>query len=175
MLNLDVLIDEQTIYKRIDELASQIEKDYLNEELICICILRGSFPFTWELSKRIKKDNITFEFMEISSYGNALETSGKITVKKDITCDISGKNVLIIEDIIDSGTTLHYLKEYLETKAPKSLKIATLLSKPSRRIIEVPVDYIGFSIEDKYVLGFGLDFEQKYRNLPYIAYVKSTD
>lgn len=173
MLNLDVLIDEQTIYKRIDELAKQIEKDYINEELICICILKGSFPFTWELSKRIKKDNITFEFMEISSYGNELETSGKINVKKDISCDISGKNILIIEDIIDTGTTLSYLVEYLNAKNPKSLKIATLLSKPSRRIVDVPVDYVGFTIEDKFVLGFGLDLEQKYRNLPYIAYVKN--
>ena len=96
MLNLDVLIDEQTIYRRIDELANQIEKDYQNEELICICILKGSFPFIWELSKRIHNDNITFAFMEISSYGNSLETSGQITVNKDISCDISGKNILIV-------------------------------------------------------------------------------
>lgn len=173
MLNLDVLIDEQTIYKRIDEIAAQIEGDYGNEELICICILKGSFPFTWELSKRIKKDNITFDFMEISSYGNAVETSGKINVKKDISCDITNKNILIIEDIIDTGTCLSYLAEYLSAKNPKSLKIATLLSKPSRRLVDVPVDYIGFTIEDKFVVGFGLDFEQKYRNLPYISYVKN--
>lgn len=173
MLNLNVLINEQTIYKRIDELAKQIEKDYADEELICVCILKGSFPFTWELSKRIKKDNVIFEFMEISSYGDALETSGKINVKKDISCDISGKNILIIEDIIDTGTTLSYLKEYLEAKTPKSLRIATLLSKPSRRLVDVPVDYVGFSIEDKFVVGFGLDFEQKYRNLPYIGYIKN--
>ena len=173
MLDLDVLIDEQTIYKRIDEIANQIEKDYGEEEIICICILKGSFPFVWELGKRLHKNNVTFEFMEISSYGNAFETSGKINIKKDISCDISGKNILIIEDIIDSGTTLSYLKEYLNAKNPKTLKIATLLSKPSRRLVDVPVDYIGFSIEDKFVLGFGLDLEQKYRNLPYIAYVKN--
>lgn len=171
MLNLNVLIDEQTIYKRIDELAKQIEEDYGDEEIVCICILKGSFPFTWELSKRIHKNNVTFEFMEISSYGDALETSGKINVKKDISCDISGKNVLIIEDIIDSGTTLSYLKEYLSLKTPNSIKIATLLSKPSRRVVDVPVEYIGFTIEDKFVVGFGLDMEQKYRNLPYIGYV----
>lgn len=173
MLNLDVLIDEQTIYKRIDELASQIEADYGNEELICVSILKGSFPFAWELTKRIKKNNITFEFMEISSYENALKSSGKINVKKDISCAISNKNVLIVEDIIDSGNTLSYLTEYLNTKNPKSLKVATLLSKPSRRVVDVPVDYIGFTIEDKFVVGFGLDFEQKHRNLPYIAYVKN--
>lgn len=173
MLNLDVLIDEQTIYKRINDLASQIENDYGNEELICVSVLKGSFPFAWELTKRIKKNNIIFEFMEISSYENALESSGKINVKKDISCDISNKNVLIIEDIIDSGNTLSYLTEYLNTKNPKSLKVATLLSKPSRRVVDVPVDYIGFTIEDKFVVGFGLDFEQKHRNLPYIAYVKN--
>lgn len=172
MLNLDVLIDEQTIYKRIAELAERIEKDYGDEELVCICILKGSFPFIWELGKRIHKNNISFEFMEVSSYGNSFETSGKINVKKDISCDITGKNILIIEDIIDTGTTLNYLQKYLESKFPKSLKIATLLDKPSRRIVDVPVDYVGFSIEDKFVLGFGLDLDQNYRNLPYIAYVK---
>lgn len=173
MLDLDVLIDEQTIYKRINELASQIEKDYGEEELICICILKGSFPFLWELGKRIHKDNITFEFMEISSYGAGTETSGKLTVKKDISCDITNKNILVIEDIIDTGTTLSYLAEYLKSKNPKSLKIATLLDKPSRRLVAVPVDYVGFSIEDKFVVGFGLDLDQNYRNLPYIAYVKN--
>lgn len=173
MLDLNVLIDEQTIYRRIDELAEQIEKDYGSEEIICVSILKGSFPFAWELTKRIKKDNITFEFMQISSYGDALETSGKINVKKDISCNISGKNVLIIEDIIDSGNTLSYLLQYLNAKNPKSLKFATLLDKPSRRVVDVPVDYIGFSIEDKFVVGFGLDFEQKYRNLPYIGYVRN--
>lgn len=173
MLTLDVLIDEQTIYKRIAELAEQIEKDYGDEELVCICILKGSFPFIWELGKRIHKNNISFEFMELSSYGSAFETSGKIEIKKDISCDITEKNILIIEDIIDTGTTLNYLKEYLKNKAPQSLKIATLLDKPSRRIVDVPVDYVGFSIEDKFVLGFGLDLDQNYRNLPYIAYVKN--
>ena len=111
--------------------------------------------------------------MEISSYENALESSGKINVKKDISCDISNKNVLVIEDIIDSGNTLSYLTEYLHAKHPKSIKIAALLSKPSRRVVDVPVDYIGFTIEDKFVVGFGLDFEQKYRNLPFIAYAKN--
>lgn len=172
MLDLDVLIDEQTIYKRLDEIAEQIEKDYENEEIIFVGILRGAFPFLWELSKRIQKNKITFEFMQISSYGNSFESSGNIEVKKDVSCDISNKNVLIIEDIIDSGNTLDFLIKYLSEKNPKSLKIATLLSKPSRRIVDVPVDYIGFSIEDKFVLGFGLDLEQRYRNLPYIAYVK---
>lgn len=173
MLNLDVLIDEQTISKRLDEMAKIIEQEYKNEDIVFICILKGSLPFTWELAKRINNTNITFDFMEISSYGDALETSGKITVKKDLSSNIENKNVIILEDIIDSGTTLNYLRDYLQTKNPKTLKIATLLSKPSRRVAHVPVDYIGFTIEDKFVLGFGLDLEQKYRNLPYVAYVKN--
>ena len=111
--------------------------------------------------------------MEISSYGSSFETSGKINVKKDVSCDLTGKNILVIEDIIDTGTTLSYLTDYLKARNPKSLKIATLLNKPSRRLIDIYVDYIGFSIEDKFVLGFGLDLDQNYRNLPYIAYVKN--
>ena len=173
MLDLDVLIDEETIHRRIDELALEITNDYGSEEVICICILKGSFPFTWELSKRIHKNNITFEFMEISSYENAFESSGKLNIKKDISSNIQGKNILIIEDIVDTGCTLNYLSEYFKAKSPKSLKIATLLDKPSRRTTDVKVDYIGFTIEDKFVLGFGLDLEQNYRNLPYIAYVKN--
>lgn len=173
MDNLNLLISEQKIYKRLDELADQIEKDYGNEELICIAILKGSFPFLWELGKRIHNNNVTFEFMEISSYGSGTETSGEITVRKDISCDIANKNVLIIEDIIDTGTTLNYLKDYLFKKNPKTLKLATLLDKPSRRLVDVDVDYVGFSIEDKFVVGFGLDFDQKYRNLPYIGYFEN--
>ena len=173
MENLKLLIDEQKIYKKLDELANQIENDYGDEELLCIGILKGAFPFLWELGKRFHKNNIIFEFMEISSYGSSTETSGKITVKKDISYDITNKNILIVEDIIDTGTTLNYLKDYLLEKNPKSLKIATLLDKPSKRLVDVYVDYIGFSIEDKFVVGFGLDFDQKYRNLPYIGYLEN--
>ena len=173
MDNLNLLISEQKIYKRLDELASQIQEDYGDKELICIGVLKGSFPFLWELGKRIHKNNITFEFMEISSYGSSTETSGKITVKKDLSCDIANNNILIVEDIIDTGNTLNYLKNYLSEKNPKTLKIATLLDKPSRRLVDVDVDYIGFSIEDKFVVGFGLDFDQKYRNLPYIGYFEN--
>lgn len=173
MENLNVLIDEQKICKRLDELAAQIENDYNSEELICIGILKGSFPFLWELGKRMPNSKISFEFMQLSSYGSSTESSGKVNIIKDISCDITNKNILILEDILDTGTTLNYLKNYLLEKNPKSLKIATLLDKPSRRLIDVDVDYIGFSIEDKFVVGFGLDFDQKYRNLPYIAYIEN--
>ena len=145
------------------------------EETICLlevflCILKGSIFFTVELAKRIK-NNIQFEFIEVSSYENN-ESTGKVKLNKDITGSIEGKDVIIIEDIVDTGRTLCYLKEYLLQKNPASLKICTLLDKPSRRIAPVEADYIGFTIENKFVLGYGLDDEQNYRNLNFIGYVE---
>lgn len=171
MLNLNVLINEARLYKRIEEIASQIEKDYKGKELVLIGILKGSVPFMWELAKRIKGVDISFEFVEVSSYSGT-ESTGKIELHKDITKSIEGKNIIIIEDIIDTGRTLSYLKDHLLAKNPNSLKIATLLSKPSRRVIDLNVDYIGFKIEDKFVVGCGLDYDQKYRNLPYIGVIE---
>ncbi len=173
MNDIKILIDEQSIYKKIDEMALQIQNDYKNEEIIFLCVLKGSFPFTWELGKRIKNNNISFKFIELSSYGDLFESSGNIQIKNDISDDITNKNILILEDIIDTGNTLSFLINYLKSKNAKSVKIATLLNKPSRRIIDIPVDYVGFTIEDKFVLGFGLDLEQKYRNLPYIGYIEN--
>ena len=165
MQNIDVLIE-----KRIDELAKQIEKDYEGKEIVFLGILKGSVPFMWELAKRLK-NNVIFEFIEVSSY-KGTESTGKVTLHKDIKNSIEGKDVLIIEDIVDTGRTLDFLLEHLKEKNPNSVKIATLLSKPSRRVIELNVDYIGFMIEDKFVVGFGLDYEQKLRNLPYIGYIE---
>lgn len=133
-------------------------------------ILKGSVPFLWELAKRIKND-MQLEFIEVSSY-EGTESTGKIKLSKDIASSIEGKDVIIVEDIIDTGRTLTYLKQHILEKKPNSLKIATLLSKPSRRIMELEVDYIGFQIEDKFVVGFGLDYDQKYRNLPYIGCIE---
>ena len=170
MEKIKVLIDEKTIEERISEIAKQIEKDYENKEIIFLGILKGSVPFMWELAKRVK-NKVKFEFIEISSY-KGTETTGKVVMHKDIKDSIEGKDVIIIEDIIDTGITLNYLKENLLKKNPKSLKIATLLNKPSRRIINVDVDYSGFEIEDKFVIGFGLDYDQIYRNLPYVGYIE---
>ena len=168
---MDVFINEARLQKRIVEMAREIEKDYEGKEILFLGILKGSLPFLWELSKNIKND-VRFEFIEVSSY-EGTESTGKVKIVKDIKNSIEGKDVLIVEDIIDTGITLTFLKDYLLLKKPNSLKIATLLSKPSRRIKELDVDYIGFKIEDKFVIGYGLDYNQNYRNLPYIGYVNS--
>jgi len=167
---IKVLINEEQISQRLDELANRLMEEYKGKDLMFLCILKGSVFFTVELAKRIK-NNIQFEFIEVSSYENN-ESTGKIKLNKDITGSIEGKHVIIIEDIVDTGRTLCFLKEYLLQKNPKSLKICALLDKPSRRIVPVEADYIGFSIENKFVLGYGLDDEQNYRNLNYIGYIE---
>ena len=154
-------------------MAKQIDKDYEGKEIILVGILKGSVVFMVELAKRLKT-KVQFEFIEVSSY-EGTESTGKIKIKKDLQNDIEGKDVLIVEDIIDTGNTLSYLKEYFQEKNPNSLKIVTLLSKPSRRIKELDVEYIGFKIEDKFVIGYGLDYNQNYRNLPYIGYIEDGD
>ena len=168
MVDLKVLINEEELEKRIEELARQIEKDYEGKDIVFLGILKGSIPFMWELAKKVK-NNVIFEFIEVSSY-EGTESTGKVTLHKDIKQSIEGKNVLIIEDIIDTGRTLSFLLEHLKEKNPNSIKIATLLSKPSRRVINIDVDYIGFEIEDKFIIGFGLDDDQNRRNLPYVGY-----
>ena len=171
MRKIKVLINEEQINKRLDELANQLMEEYKEKDLMFLCILKGSVFFTVELAKRIK-NNIQFEFVEVSSYENN-ESTGKVKLNKDITGSIEGKNVLIIEDIVDTGRTLSFLKEYLLEKNPESLKICALLDKPSRRIAPVEADYIGFTIENKFVIGYGLDDDQNYRNLNYIGYVEN--
>lgn len=168
MEELKVLINEEKLEKRIEELAKEIEKDYEGKDIVFLGILKGSIPFMWELAKKVK-NNVIFEFIEVSSY-EGTESTGKVTLHKDIKQSIEGKDVIIVEDIVDTGRTLSYLFRTLKRKNPNSIKIATLLSKPSRRVIEVNVDYIGFEIEDKFVIGFGLDDDQNRRNLPYVGY-----
>ena len=170
MKNIKVLINEEQINARLDELAKQLMEEYKGKDMMFLCILKGSVFFTVELAKRIK-NNIQFEFIEVSSYENN-ESTGRIKLNKDITGSIEGKHVIIIEDIVDTGRTLSFLKEYLLEKNPESLKICALLDKPSRRIAPVEADYIGFTIENKFVLGYGLDDEQNYRNLNYIGYLE---
>lgn len=167
---MNVLINEARIAKRLDEMAKKIDEDYKGKEIVLIGILKGSVVFMVELAKRLKS-KVQFEFMEVSSY-SGVETTGKVKISKDIKESIEGKDVLIVEDIIDTGITLTFLVDYLKLKNPNSLKIATLLSKPSRRIKELEVEYLGFQIEDKFVVGYGLDYNQNYRNLPYIGYIE---
>lgn len=168
---IKVLIEKENLEKRIDELALEIQNDYLNKDILVICILKGSLFFTVDLTKRINNHKLEIDFMRISSYGDELISSGNINIIKDLESDINGRNVLIVEDIIDSGNTLYYLKDILEKRNPKSLKICTLLDKKSRRVKNIVPDYIGFEIENKFVLGYGLDYKDCFRNLPFIGYV----
>ncbi len=164
-------LSEEKITKRIAEIGAEISELYGDEPICLICILKGSIFFTVELAKRITSP-VELEFMCVSSYGDDSKSSGIVKITKDLDVSIEGKNVLVVEDIIDSGRTLSYLLQNLKTRNPKSLRLCTLLDKPDRRVAKVDVDYVGFEIPDEFVVGYGLDYAQKYRNLPYIAYVE---
>ena len=166
-----VLLTEEEVNKKISEVAAQINKDYEGKEVHLICILKGGVFFTCELAKYITVP-VTIDFMSVSSYGNGMTSSGSITISQDLIMSLENREVLIIEDIVDSGRTLSYLAHMLEKRGPKSLRICTLLDKPACRVSEVDVAYTGFEIDDLFVVGFGLDYAQKYRNLPYIGELK---
>lgn len=170
-MKLDVLLSEETIKNRIKELGSQITKDYEGKEICLICVLKGGVMFMVDLSKEIEIP-LEMDFMAVSSYGNEVTSSGVVKIVKDLDEPIEGKHVLIVEDIIDSGRTLSYLVRILNDRKPASLRICTLLDKPEKRVADVDVEYVGFTIPDKFVLGYGLDYMQKYRNIPYIAVMK---
>ncbi len=171
MEKLSVMISEEDVLARVAELAAQITKDYEGKEIKLICILKGSIFFTTELAKRIDLP-IKLDFMSVSSYGNETTSSGRVKIVKDLDDSIRGEHVIVIEDIIDSGRTLSFLMEMLKSRQPESLALCTLLDKPSRRVVEVPVDYTGFQIPDEFVVGFGLDYAQRYRALPYIGMIE---
>ncbi|KAB1435886.1 hypoxanthine phosphoribosyltransferase [Candidatus Galacturonibacter soehngenii] len=166
-----VLVSEEEVDKRIKEVGEQISKDYEGQEVHVICVLKGGVFFMCELAKRITVP-LSMDFMSVSSYGNEKQSSGVVKIVKDLDEALEGKNVIIVEDIIDSGRTLSYLVEILKKRNPKSLKICTLLDKPERRVTDVKVDYVGFNIPDEFVVGYGLDYAQKYRNLPFIGVVE---
>jgi len=168
----EVLIDEDTLQKRIKELGVQISSDYKDcDDLLLVCILRGAFIFLSDLSRALSVPH-SMDFMAISSYGSGnRSSSGVVRINMDLTTNISGKNVLIVEDIIDSGNTLSYVLDLLETRHPKSLSVCTLLDKYERREVNVPIRYTGFKIPDKFVFGYGLDLDEIYRNLPFIGVV----
>ncbi|HAZ36868.1 MAG TPA: hypoxanthine phosphoribosyltransferase [Clostridiaceae bacterium] len=166
-----ILLDEKTIKKRVEEIAGEISVDYDSEALLFIGVLKGSVMFMADLMRSMKSD-VSMDFMAVSSYGASSKSSGVVRILKDLDTDIEGKNVLIVEDIIDTGTTLKYLYEYLMGKRPKSLKIACLLDRPYRRKVDIKADYIGFTIPDEFVVGYGLDYAEKFRQLPYIGILK---
>jgi len=164
-----ILIPEQTIHERIRALAAEIERDYpAGDEIHLVAVLKGGFMFLADLVRGMSA-HVTMDFMALSSYGKGTTSSGQVRVLKDLDSSLESRHVIIVEDIVDTGLTLHYLQDILRARAPKSLRTACLLSKPSRRKVEVPVEYIGFTIEDRFVVGYGLDYAEKYRNLPYIA------
>ena len=162
---VNVLISEKEVDARIQEIADQINKDYAGKEIHMICVLKGGVFFMCELAKRITVP-VSLDFMSVSSYGDDTSSSGVIKIVKDLDESIEGKDVLIVEDIIDSGRTLSHLMEMLKQRNPKSMRLCTLLDKPERRVKDVKVDYVCFNIPDEFVVGYGLDYAQKYRNLP---------
>ena len=166
-----ILIPQDKVQQRISEIAKQIEADYKGKTLTMICILRGASVFFCDLVREINLD-VRFEFMSVSSYGAGTTTTGEVRINKDINTTLEGKNVIVVEDIIDSGCTLAFLKKMLEQRNPASLKICTLLDKPSRRKVEFKGDYVGFEIEDKFVVGCGLDYAERYRNLKDVCVLK---
>lgn len=168
---IKVLLTEEEVDAKIKKLGDQISKDYAGKAVHLVCVLKGGVFFTCELAKRIGVP-VSLDFMSVSSYGNNTSSSGAVKIIKDLDEPLEGKDVLIVEDIIDSGNTLHYLVEILYKRQPNSIKICTLLDKPERRVADVKVDYVGFNIPDEFVVGYGLDYAQKYRNLPYIGVVE---
>ena len=167
----EVLFTEKELRARIKEIGKQISEDYRGKDLFLIGVLKGSVMFMADLMRSMKSD-VSMDFMAVSSYGASSKSSGVVRILKDLDTDIEGKNVLIVEDIIDTGTTLKYLYEYLMGKRPKSLKIACLLDRPYRRKVDIKADYIGFTIPDEFVVGYGLDYAEKFRQLPYIGILK---
>lgn len=166
-----VLLSEEKLREKINEIGKAISEDYKGKELILVGILKGSVPFMADLMKKIEIP-CSMDFMAVSSYGNSTESSGVVRIIKDLDFEIEGKNVLVVEDIIDSGITLKYLMKYLKAKNPESVQIACLLNKPERREVEIDVKYLGFDVPNYFLVGYGLDFAQKYRNLPFIGILK---
>ena len=172
---IKVLLSEEEVEKRIKDLGEQISKDYEGKNVHLICVLKGGVFFMCELAKNITVP-VSLDFMSVSSYGDGKSSSGVVKIVKDLDESLEGKDVIVVEEIIDSGRTLSYLLEILKKRGPKSMRLCTLLDKPERRVVEgVQVDYLGFKIPDEFVVGYGLDYAQKYRNLPYIGVVEGVE
>lgn len=166
-----ILISEEDVDKKIQEIGEQISKDYAGKQVHLVCVLKGGAFFMCELAKRITVP-VSLDFMSVCSYGSSTKSSGVVKIVKDLDEPLKDKDVLVVEDIVDSGRTLNYLLEMLKDRGPKSVKLCTLLDKPDRRVVDVNVDYTCFSIPDEFVVGYGLDYDQRYRNLPYIGVVE---
>ena len=167
----EVLLTEDQIQARVSELGSQLNRDYAGLEPVLISVLKGSIVFLADLVRSMELP-LSIDIMEVSSYGAATETSGQVRILKDLSNPIEGRHVIVVEDIIDTGLTLNYLLRYLREKGPASLRICCLLDKPARRLTEIPIDYVGFTIPDRFVVGYGLDYGERYRNLPYVGVLR---
>ena len=172
--HIKVLLSEKEVDERIQAIGDQISKDYAGKQVHLVCVLKGGSFFLCELAKRITVP-VSLDFMSVSSYGSDTKSSGIVRIVKDLDESIQDKDVIVVEDIVDSGRTLSYLLEMLKDRNPRSLRLCTLLDKPDRRVVDVNVDYTGFQIPDQFVVGYGLDYDQKYRNLPYIGVVEFDD
>lgn len=168
---LRVLLSEDEIREKVRELGGKITADYKNSNLMLVTVLKGAVVFLADMMRQIDVP-AEIDFMVVSSYGSGVKSSGVVKIVKDLDVPLAGKDILIVEDILDSGLTLSYIKELLESRGPRSIRIATLLDKPSRRKVDLQADYIGFSVPDEFVIGYGLDYDEKYRNLPYIGILK---
>ncbi len=167
----EILFSQEQLDRRVSEIAEQINRDYADKEILLVSVLRGSFIFMADLARKITRP-CRIDFMSVSSYGKGTSSSGQVQITKDLSEDISGLHVIVIEDILDSGNTLSYLLRILEQRHPASIRLCTLLDKPDRRKVEVTVHYSGFTIPDAFVVGYGLDYAERYRNLPYIGILK---
>ena len=166
-----VMITQEQISERAAQIGREIEKDFDGEPVVLVGILRGAVMWMVDIMKNVNLDMV-IDFMAVSSYGSSTKSSGVVRINKDLDTDVAGKNVIIVEDIVDSGTTLSYLRGYFENREAKGVKICTLLDKPSGRKVDIDVDYIGFTVDDRFIVGYGLDYDQRYRNLPYITYLE---
>jgi hypoxanthine phosphoribosyltransferase len=168
-----VLLDADAIAGRVRELADQVSADYADRDPVLVSVLKGSLVFLSDLMRAMEIP-LSIDLMEVSSYGAGIETSGQVRILKDLSKPIEGRHVVVVEDIIDTGLTLNYLLKYLADKAPASIRIVCLLDKPARRLAEIPIDYRGFTIPDRFVVGYGLDYDERYRNLPYIGVLRAS-
>ena len=166
------MLSADVIAKRVAELGAEIKAAYEGKQLVLVCVLKGSFVFTADLARAIDKTDVRIEFLGVQSYGEGTESSGVVQITQDLTKSIQGEHVLFVEDIVDTGLTLAHLLDLFNTRQPASVKVCSLLHKPARTRLEVPVDFLGFTIEDKFVVGYGLDWAQRYRNLPFIGVVR---
>jgi hypoxanthine phosphoribosyltransferase len=167
----EILLDSQTITGRVAELGAQISADFADRDPVLVSVLKGSIIFLADLMRAMELPT-SIDLMEVSSYGAGTESSGQVRIIKDLSNTIQDRHVIVVEDIIDTGLTLNYLLHYLADKRPASISIVCLLDKPARRLAEIPIDYVGFTIPDRFVIGYGLDFDERYRNLPYIGVLK---